>query len=204
MNERIETIDYVDNIMFKAFGSNKKPTYQDYLEFIESRCFPRDRDKMKLILKDLNLPFYDPIMIIEKTEGRMAEDDFWIRMERAQMVELFEQNIRTVERQSSKGNQLKWENSGVWYKADFTGYEGLAEYIVSHLLEYSSLGIDEFVTYDFEDIKYKKNLYKGVKSNDFICDDWQIITLERLFKNKYGRSLYQEIWHIKGAEPLIN
>lgn len=83
MNERIETIDYVDNIMFKAFGSNKKPAYQDYLEFIESRCFPRDRDKMKLILKDLNLPFYDPIMIIEKTEGRMAEDDFWIRMERA-------------------------------------------------------------------------------------------------------------------------
>ena len=40
------------------------------------------RDKMKLILKDLGLPFYDPIMIIEKTEGRMAEDDFWIRIER--------------------------------------------------------------------------------------------------------------------------
>ena len=26
------------------------------------------------------------------------------------MIELFEQNIRTNERQSSKGNQLKWEN----------------------------------------------------------------------------------------------
>ena len=37
---------------------------------------------MKLILKDLDLPFYDPMMIIEKTEGRMAEDDFWIRIER--------------------------------------------------------------------------------------------------------------------------
>lgn len=37
---------------------------------------------MKLILKDLGLPFYDPIMIIEKTEGRMAEDDFWICIER--------------------------------------------------------------------------------------------------------------------------
>lgn len=40
------------------------------------------RDKMKLVLKDLNLPFYDPFTIIEKTEGRMAEDDFWIRIER--------------------------------------------------------------------------------------------------------------------------
>ncbi len=37
---------------------------------------------MKLILKDLDLPFYDSLMIIEKTQGRMAEDDFWIRIER--------------------------------------------------------------------------------------------------------------------------
>ena len=34
------------------------------------------------------------------------------------MIELFEQNIRTNERQSSKGNQLKWENEGIWYKAE--------------------------------------------------------------------------------------
>ena len=47
------------------------------------------------------------------------------------MVELFEQNIRTNTRQSSKGNQLKWENEGIWYKADYTGYEGLAEYVLS-------------------------------------------------------------------------
>ena len=53
-----------------------------YTDFFESRCFPKSRDKMKLILKDLDLPFYDPFMIIEKTEGRMAEEDFWIRIER--------------------------------------------------------------------------------------------------------------------------
>ena len=50
------------------------------------------------------------------------------------MIELFEQNTRTLARQSSKGNQLKWENDGIWYKADYTGYEGLAEYMVSQLL----------------------------------------------------------------------
>lgn len=44
------------------------------------------------------------------------------------MIELFEQNIRTNDRQSSKGNQLKWGNEGIWYKADYTGYEGLADY----------------------------------------------------------------------------
>lgn len=29
------------------------------------------------------------------------------------MIELFEQNIRTNDRQPSKGNQLKWENKGI-------------------------------------------------------------------------------------------
>ena len=43
------------------------------------------------------------------------------------MIHLFEQNIEKTDRQSSKGNQLKWENQGIWYKADYTGYEGLAD-----------------------------------------------------------------------------
>ena len=30
---------------------------------------------MRLILKDLDFPFYDSFMTIEKTEGRMAEED---------------------------------------------------------------------------------------------------------------------------------
>lgn len=46
------------------------------------------------------------------------------------MVSLFEQDIRQENRQSSKGNQLKWYSGEKWYKADYTGYEGLAEYLV--------------------------------------------------------------------------
>lgn len=82
INDRVEILNFIDNVFFRAFGSNANPTYQDYLEFIEARCFPRTRDKLKLVLQDLNIPFYDPIMIIEKTQGRMAEDDFWIDLER--------------------------------------------------------------------------------------------------------------------------
>lgn len=33
------------------------------------------------------------------------------------MVELFEGDMRAENRRSSKGNQLKWENDGIWYKA---------------------------------------------------------------------------------------
>lgn len=79
---KIKIRNYTDKIMFRAFGVVENPDYNQYQEFLVSRCFPESRDKMKLILKDLGLPFYDPIMIIEKTEGRMAEDAFWLRIER--------------------------------------------------------------------------------------------------------------------------
>ena len=81
-NRRVKIRNYTENRIFRAFGVEEKPTFEQYEEFLESRCFPRSRDKMKLILKDLDLPFYDPILIIEKTEGRMAEDNFWIKIER--------------------------------------------------------------------------------------------------------------------------
>ncbi|MBR4669513.1 MAG: helix-turn-helix domain-containing protein [Butyrivibrio sp.] len=74
--------NYAKNVMFRAFGVNESPSFEDYEEFIESRCFPRTRDKMKIMLEGLGIPFYDPILIIEKTAGRMAEDDFWIKIER--------------------------------------------------------------------------------------------------------------------------
>ncbi len=50
--------------------------------FLQSRCFPPERDKIKLQLEALGIPFYDPLLIIEKTEGRMAEDHFWLKVER--------------------------------------------------------------------------------------------------------------------------
>ena len=40
---------------------------------------------------------------------------------------------------TSKGDQLKWKIDDRWYKADYMGYEGLVEYVVSRLLEKSSL-----------------------------------------------------------------
>ena len=69
-------------MIFRAFGVIENPDFDEYTEFLKSRCFPETRDKLKLVLRELDLPFYDPFMIIEKTQGRMAEDNFWIRIER--------------------------------------------------------------------------------------------------------------------------
>ncbi|MBQ7839107.1 MAG: hypothetical protein IJ390_01245 [Lachnospiraceae bacterium] len=119
------------------------------------------------------------------------------------MVELFEQDERKNDRQSSKGNQLKWENNGIWYKADYTGYEGLAEYMISHLLKKSTLPEGEFILYDLEKIRYKASVYTGVKSKNFLQPGWQLITLERLFKNFFGESLYRSIYRIAESENRL-
>ena len=82
--KQVRVYHYTKDVMCRAFGRIEAPTYEQYEAFLESRCFPKSRDKMKLMLEELNLPFYDPLMIIEKTEGRMADDDFWLRVERNQ------------------------------------------------------------------------------------------------------------------------
>ncbi len=83
VNKNLIVKNFTEDNVRKAFGKIEVPTYNDYESFVESRCFPKSRDNLKLYLKELDLPFYDPIMIIEKTQGRMADDDFWIKIERS-------------------------------------------------------------------------------------------------------------------------
>lgn len=115
------------------------------------------------------------------------------------MIDLFEQDVKTNERQSSKGNQLKWENNRIWYKADYTGYEGLTETVTSRLLSLSDLQPEEYVLYDPVRIRYKDRIYSGAYSHNFLKHGWQIITLERLFQQYFGESLNRAVWSI--ADP---
>ena len=112
------------------------------------------------------------------------------------MAEVFSQDIQGEDRHSSKGNQLKWTDGGYWYKADYTGYEGLAEYVVSHLLCCSDLRPEEYVLYDTEEIIYKEQVHRGCKSRNFLKEGWQLITLERLYQIGSGKSLYKSIFQI--------
>lgn len=123
------------------------------------------------------------------------------------MIELFEGDIKTTNRRSSKGNQLKWERDGVWYKADAVGYEGLSECVVSGLLRFSNLDEREYVSYEPEQIRYKKQIYNGCRSRDY-SDGWQTVTLERLFKEQYGTGLnegiYKTVDHEERLRFLVN
>lgn len=119
------------------------------------------------------------------------------------MVELFSRELLDDGRRSSKGNQLKWKHDSSWFKADYAGYEGLAEYMVSSLLAYSTLTEEEYVHYDTERIVYKGGIHSGCRSEDFLHPKTQLITLERLFRNQFGQSLYISVFRIENPENRL-
>ncbi|BDF70104.1 hypothetical protein CE91St41_26690 [Oscillospiraceae bacterium] len=64
-----------------AFGNNVLPNWADFQSFLEERCIPRQRAGLREFLAALGLDEYDPLAIIQKTSGRMAEDEQWIELE---------------------------------------------------------------------------------------------------------------------------
>ena len=81
LNRKVAFRNYTSNLIRRAFGAKEEVTYEDYEKFLESRCFPSTRDKIKIELEKLGLDSYDPLAIIRKTQGRMADDDFYIIIE---------------------------------------------------------------------------------------------------------------------------
>lgn len=80
-NEQITIENKTDKLLDRAFGINQNPTWKDFEDFLEERCFPRTRDKMKSILREIGVQCYEPLSIIRKTGGRMAEDNLWLEIE---------------------------------------------------------------------------------------------------------------------------
>ena len=70
-----------NNIVKTAFGNNMAPTWEDFQNFLEERCVPRSRSGVREYLETIGVEEYNPLEIIKKTEGRMAEDNQWIKLE---------------------------------------------------------------------------------------------------------------------------
>lgn len=64
-----------------AFGNNPFPDWKDFQHFLEERCIPRQRAGLREYLEALGLDEYNPLAILEKTGGRMAEDQQWLTIE---------------------------------------------------------------------------------------------------------------------------
>lgn len=78
----VKVQNHTDQILKTAFGISENPSWEEFLEFLEERCVPRSRDNVRGFLAGLGLFEYDPIAIVEKTHGRMAEDAQWLKIKR--------------------------------------------------------------------------------------------------------------------------
>ena len=70
-----------EHIVKTAFGNNNVPTWEDFQNFLEERCVPRSRSGIREYLEAIGVDEYNPLAIIKKTSGRMAEDNQWIQLE---------------------------------------------------------------------------------------------------------------------------
>lgn len=118
-----------------------------------------------------------------------------------EVVEMRKANIDTGIGHSSKGNQLKWEQDGWWYKADAFGFESLAEVVVSRLLLQSS--IPETVVYEPMVIRYQGKEYRGCRSRNFRGENEELIPLERLARSYSGFGLAKQMARITGAKERV-
>lgn len=72
--------NYTSQTVKTAFGNVPFPSWEDLEEFLEERCIPRGRAGLREYLEALGLDGYDPLAIVQKTQGRMAEDDQWMEV----------------------------------------------------------------------------------------------------------------------------
>lgn len=80
MDRKIAVQNYTDDPLHRAFGLTAAPTWADFEDFLQYRSFPATRGNVKSLLRDLNITDYDPLQIIEKTHGKIADDNMWVKV----------------------------------------------------------------------------------------------------------------------------
>jgi len=81
-DEKVIAENHISDPVKTAFGNNFSPTWEDFQFFLQERCIPRQRSGLRAYLEAIGVGEYDPIEIISKTAGRMAEDNQWLEMEK--------------------------------------------------------------------------------------------------------------------------
>lgn len=79
--QKVKIQNRTQDVLLRAFGVNEQPTWEDFEIFLAERCFPQSRGLLKAELRRLGLESYDPLQIVEKTKGRTAEDDMWLKIQ---------------------------------------------------------------------------------------------------------------------------
>jgi len=109
-------------------------------------------------------------------------------------------NLQGVETENhtSKGNQPKWRVDKSWIKADYMGYEALAEIVISRLLAKDLKGV---VCYE-PVLLQGCTARNGCMSRDFLRPDEDLIPIEKLYRAYEGRSLVDVITRLETEDKI--
>ena len=77
-NEIVKLTNFDDDPLHLPFGVLTNPTYKDFEDYLEDRCFPRTRYDCKDLLNFLGVQHYEPYSIVKKTHGIQWEDFMWL------------------------------------------------------------------------------------------------------------------------------
>ena len=94
-------------------------------------------------------------------------------------------SLKPIAVTSSKGNQEKWCEDGVWYKLDLFGYEALSEVFCSHFLSRWDLPFP-FVSYHMHRFTVDGRARTGCSSPDFLAPGQSVVTAAQLLKKHIG------------------
>ena len=102
---------------------------------------------------------------------------------------------RSFSRTESKGNQMKECKNNYWYKTDFLGYEGAAEWVASKMLEGTN---SYFVSYE---------LVPGTnsvqcRSKNFLNEGESIVTANRIFEKVLGVNVAKKCATLEVKESI--
>ena len=104
---------------------------------------------------------------------------------------------------SSKGNQVKWSKENHWIKADFMGYEGLAECLASWVAHHTNIRDFAPITDYYQcNVTEGSNTLTGCYSTNFLNAGETCLTIGRLLVLEKGKDIDKQIQKLSTKDRI--
>lgn len=95
MDESVTVVNYTDEDWKLPFLFDNV-SRDDVNMLLKGRVFDEGRPDKDDLLRDMGVPFYDPLMIVRKTRGVMIKDYFWLKFFEEDTWELATQHLKGI------------------------------------------------------------------------------------------------------------
>lgn len=126
LTRRVRIVNLTDDMLSRAFGICEHPDWEDYENFMESRCMPRTRYGLREELRGMGVDDYDPFLIIEKTDGRVYGDHQWLQRMDTEWVKRYDLLMKEAGNISQRKRLAAYlrESERIWDKYDSRWWQG--------------------------------------------------------------------------------